>query len=54
MSSQPRKALEVFDNPNIERDFVIQIDMPEFICLCSKTGQPDFARLHLEYIADHV
>ncbi|BBB24161.1 7-cyano-7-deazaguanine reductase [Isorropodon fossajaponicum endosymbiont JTNG4] len=52
MSSQPSKALEVFDNPNIERDFVIQIDMPEFTCLCPKTGQPDFAILHLEYIAD--
>lgn len=52
MSSQPSKALEVFDNPNIERDFVIQIDMPEFTCLCPKTGQPDFATLHLEYIAD--
>ncbi len=52
MPSQPSKALEVFDNPNIERDFVIQIDMPEFTCLCPKTGQPDFATLHLEYIAD--
>jgi 7-cyano-7-deazaguanine reductase len=52
MSSQPSKVLEVFDNPNIERDFVIQIDMPEFTCLCPKTGQPDFATLHLEYIAD--
>ncbi len=52
MSSQPSKELEVFDNPNPERDFVIQIDMPEFTCLCPKTGQPDFATLHLEYIAD--
>ncbi len=50
--SQPSKELEVFDNPNPERDFVIQIDMPEFTCLCPKTGQPDFATLHLEYIAD--
>ncbi len=45
MLSQPRKALEVFDNPNIERDFVIQIDMPEFTCLCPKTGQPDFGHI---------
>ncbi len=52
MSFQPSKTLEVFNNPNIERDFVIQIDMPEFTCLCPKTGQPDFATLHLEYIAD--
>ena len=52
MSSLPSKILEVFDNPNIERDFVIRIDIPEFTCLCPKTGQPDFATLHLEYIAD--
>jgi 7-cyano-7-deazaguanine reductase len=24
--------------------------IPEFTCLCPKTGQPDFAELHLEYI----
>jgi len=52
MSSSPSKILEVFDNPNSERDFVIRIDIPEFTCLCPKTGQPDFATLHLEYIAD--
>ena len=52
MSSQPSKTLEIFDNPNQDRDYVIRIDMPEFTCLCPKTGQPDFATLHLEYIAD--
>ncbi|WP_348676188.1 preQ(1) synthase [uncultured Candidatus Thioglobus sp.] len=52
MPSKANKELEVFDNPNPNRDFVIQIDMPEFTCLCPKTGQPDFATLHLEYIAD--
>ena len=52
MPSSTSKILEVFDNPNIERDFVIRIDIPEFTCLCPKTGQPDFATLHLEYIAD--
>lgn len=52
MSSQTSKILEVFDNPNTERDYVIKIKLPEFTCLCPKTGQPDFATLHLEYIAD--
>ena len=52
MSSSPSKILEVFDNPNVERDFVIRINIPDFTCLCPKTGQPDFATLHLEYIAD--
>ncbi|KAA0446189.1 MAG: NADPH-dependent 7-cyano-7-deazaguanine reductase QueF [Candidatus Thioglobus sp.] len=54
MPSNPIKTLEVFDNPNPQRDYVIKIDMPEFTCLCPKTGQPDFATLHLEYIADKV
>ena len=54
MPSSPSKKLEIFDNPNTERDFVIQIDMPEFTCLCPMTGQPDFATLELEYIADKL
>ena len=28
--------------------------MPEFTCLCPKTGQPDFAVLELEYVADQL
>ncbi len=52
MPSQSNKALEVFDNPNPQRDYRIQIELPEFTCLCPKTGQPDFATLSLEYIAD--
>ena len=50
--THPSKEIETFDNPNPERDYTIQIDMPEFTCLCPKTGQPDFATLKLEYIAD--
>ena len=52
MSTQPSKALETFDNPRPERDYTIRITMPEFTCLCPKTGQPDFATIDLEYIAD--
>jgi len=44
--------LERFDNPNPERDYTIRIRMPEFTCLCPKTGQPDFAELHLEYVPE--
>ena len=28
------------------------MEIPEFTCLCPKTGQPDFATLFLDYIAD--
>ncbi len=52
MPSQPSKELEVFPNPQRERDYTIRIRIPEFTCLCPKTGQPDFAELLLEYIPD--
>lgn len=52
MSTQPGKTLETFDNPHPERDYTIRIRVPEFTCLCPKTGQPDFAVLHLEYVPD--
>ena len=45
-------ALDTFKNPNPGRDYTIQIRIPEFTCLCPKTGQPDFATLHLEYTPD--
>lgn len=44
--------METFDNPTPDRDYSIRIRIPEFTCLCPKTGQPDFATLHLEYIPD--
>ena len=52
MSTSPSKTLETFDNPNPQRDFSIRIKVPEFTCLCPMTGQPDFATIHIEYIAD--
>jgi 7-cyano-7-deazaguanine reductase len=52
MTTRPSKELEVFDNPTPERDYTIRIRMPEFTCLCPKTGQPDFATLNLEYVPD--
>lgn len=52
MATSPAATLETFDNPNLERDYVIQIQINEFTCLCPKTGQPDFATLLLEYVPD--
>jgi len=54
MSSQPTKTLETFPNPAVDRDFHIHMQIPEFTCLCPKTGQPDFATLLLDYIPDHL
>lgn len=50
MSIMPE--LEVFPNPNKARDYTIHIEVPEFTCICPKTGQPDFAVLKLAYIPD--
>jgi len=52
MSTRATKTLETFVNPNPDRDFWIRMRMPEFTCLCPKTGQPDFATLYLDYVAD--
>jgi 7-cyano-7-deazaguanine reductase len=49
MPSKPSNDLETFDNPS-ERDYTIRMQIPEFTCLCPKTGQPDFATLDLEYV----
>jgi len=50
MSSLPSKKIDTFNNPNNSRDYTIKITLPEFTCLCPKTGQPDFAKLFIEYI----
>ena len=50
MPSAPEKSLDTFPNPKPGRDYTIRMRIPEFTCLCPKTGQPDFATLHLEYI----
>jgi 7-cyano-7-deazaguanine reductase len=52
MTTQANKDLETFENPNPERDYTIQIELPEFTCLCPKTGQPDFATIYIEYVPD--
>ena len=52
MPSQPEKALETFPNPAPGRDFHIHMEIPEFTCLCPKTGQPDFATLILDYVPE--
>jgi 7-cyano-7-deazaguanine reductase len=52
MSTQPATRIETFPNPNPQRDYTIRMTMPEFTCLCPKTGQPDFATLKLEYVPD--
>ncbi len=50
MTTRPSSDLETFVNPQPARDYTIRIDIPEFTCLCPKTGQPDFAKIMIEYV----
>src|SRR4030088_183127 len=50
--TEPSTRLEIFANPAPDRDYTIRMTIPEFSCLCPKTGQPDFATLKLEYVPD--
>jgi 7-cyano-7-deazaguanine reductase len=52
--SEPSNCLETFVNPAPERDYTIRMTIPEFSCLCPKTGQPDFATLELEYVPNEL
>ena len=54
MSSQPSTRLETFQNPSRDTDYTIRMTLPEFTCLCPKTGQPDFATFELEYVPDEL
>jgi 7-cyano-7-deazaguanine reductase len=54
MTTQPSSDLATFANPRPTRDFTIRIDIPEFTCLCPLTGQPDFAKLILEYVPNDL
>ena len=54
MPSRPSKTLETFPNPAPERDYRIRMEIPEFTCVCPMTGQPDFATLTLDYVADKL
>lgn len=52
--TKPSKDLEIFDNPKPGRNYTIVINIPEFTCLCPKTGQPDFATINIEYIPNKL
>ena len=54
MPSRPRRRLATFANPHVARDYRIHMEIPEFTCLCPRTGQPDFAVLTLDYVPDRL
>ncbi len=50
--AKPSKKLETFPNHHPGRDYVVTLTTDEFTCICPKTGQPDFAKIKIEYIPD--
>ncbi len=54
MTTHPTRQLETFPNPSPARDYVIELDCPEFTCVCPMTGQPDFAAFTIEYVPDQL
>jgi 7-cyano-7-deazaguanine reductase len=45
-----KAKLEIWDNPNPERNYEINISYPEFTCLCPRSGYPDFASINVRYV----
>ena len=46
------KDLEVVDNQYQDRDYSIDVSIPEFNCVCPRTGLPDFGTIHIQYVPD--
>ena len=46
--------LEVVDNEYLDRDYNIDISIPEFNCICPRTGLPDFAIIKIQYVPDRL
>ena len=42
-------AIEVWENKYPDREYTIDLEIPEFTCICPKTGLPDFATIKLTY-----
>ena len=41
--------IEVWENQYPDREYLIELDVPELTCICPKTGLPDFAVLQVSY-----
>ena len=57
--SQPNrptfKDLEVVPNLYPNKKYTISISIPEFNCVCPRTGLPDFAEIIIDYIPnEHI
>jgi len=44
--------LEVVENEYTDRDYMVKVSIPEFSCVCPRTGQPDYAIIDIHYVPD--
>src|SRR5205085_1541559 len=51
--SPAEARLETFPNPT-RRNYRIHFETDDFTCLCPVTGQPDFARIDIDYVPDRL
>ena len=42
--------IETWENQYPDKRYTITVDVPEFTCICPKTGLPDFASIKIDYI----
>ena len=49
--AKPSRHLETFPNHS-SRNYTVTLETEEFTCVCPMTGQPDFAKIRIEYIPD--
>lgn len=47
------KDLEIWPN-KYKRNYLIKMTLPEFSCLCPRSGYPDYATIYLEYTPDEL
>ena len=53
MSTEPQYSdLEIVNNDYPDRNYTIKVEVPEFNCVCPRTGLPDFANIKINYIPD--
>ena len=53
MNDEPKYTdLEVVENEYRDREYTISVSIPEFNCVCPRTGLPDFANIKIQYVPD--
>ena len=51
-TTQPVKKLETFPNHHSDRNYTVTLQTEEFTCVCPMTGQPDYAKMKIQYVPD--